>query len=68
MAAFADKLQTLGERSGNPTLQDFATLSAQYRRAYVQSLRSYTPANDYLANVSLKLSGVVEAACLAADE
>ena len=43
MSAFADKLQALGERSGNLTLQDFAELSAQYRRAYVQSLPSYTP-------------------------
>jgi hypothetical protein len=66
MSAFADKLQTLGERSGNPILHDFATLSAQYRRAYVQALPSYTPADKYLANASLVLGGVVEAACQAA--
>jgi hypothetical protein len=68
MSAFADKLQTLGERSGNPILQDFATLSAQYRRAYVQALPSYTPADKYLANAALKLGGVVRAACQAAEE
>jgi hypothetical protein len=66
MTAFADKLQGLGERSGNPILQDFATLSAQYRRAYVQALPSYTPADKYLANAALVLGGVVEAACQAA--
>jgi hypothetical protein len=63
MSAFADELQRLGERSGNPTLQDFAELSAQYRRAYVQSLPTYTPSDKYLANSALVLGGVVEAAC-----
>lgn len=65
MSAFANELQTLGDRSGNPTLQDFADLAAQYRRAYVQSLPTYTPADKYLANSSLVLGGVVEAACTA---
>ena len=65
MAASADKLQALGERSGNLTWQDIAELSAQYRRAYVQSLPSYVAADNYLANVALELSGVIEAACLA---
>jgi hypothetical protein len=63
MAAFADKLQALGEQSSNPILQDFATLSAQYRRAYVQSLPSYTPSDNYLASAAIMLSGVVDAGC-----
>jgi hypothetical protein len=63
MSAFANELQTLGGRSDNPTLQDFAQLAAQYRRAYVQSLPTYTPADKYLANSSLVMGGVVEAAC-----
>jgi hypothetical protein len=68
MDAFADRLQALGDRSGNPTLQDFAVLSAQYRRAYVQALPSYTPSDDYLATTALKLGGVVEAACRAVED
>ncbi|HJT90944.1 MAG TPA: hypothetical protein VJ777_03245 [Mycobacterium sp.] len=68
MSASADKLQALGARSGNPTLEDFAVLSAQYRRAYVLSLPSYIPADNYLANSALLLSGVVKAACQAAEE
>jgi hypothetical protein len=67
MSAFADDLQALGEHSGNPTLQDFAQLVAQYRRAYVKSLPTYTPSDKYLANSSLVLGGVVEAACHAAE-
>jgi hypothetical protein len=66
MSASADKLQALGEGSGNLTWQDFAGLSAQYRRAYVQSLPTYVAADNYLANVALELSGVVQAACQAA--
>jgi hypothetical protein len=68
MAAFADKLQALGERSGNLVWRDFAELSAEYRRAYVQSLPSYTAADNYLVNAAYKLTGVVEAACLAVGE
>jgi hypothetical protein len=66
MRTFADKLQALGERSGNPTFQDFADLSAQYRRAYVQALPSYTASDNYLAGAALRLSGIVLAACQAA--
>jgi hypothetical protein len=66
MNASADKLQALGERSGNPTLEDLAVLSAQYRRAYVQALPTYTPSDENLAVAALRLSGVVEAACQAA--
>ena len=40
-------------------------LSAQYRRAYVQSLPSYTPSDNYLASAAVMVGGVVEAACLA---
>ena len=40
-------------------------LSAQYRRAYVQSLPTYTAADNYLANAAIMLGGVVEAACMA---
>jgi hypothetical protein len=66
MNASAEKLQALGERSGNLTWQDFADLSAQYRRAYLQSLPSYIVADNYLASVALEVSGVVQAACQAA--
>ena len=66
MRTFADKLQALGERSGNPIFQDFADLSAQYRRAYGQALPTYTASDNYLAGAALRLSGIVLAACQAA--
>lgn len=65
MMALADKLQEMGERSGNPVLRDFANLSAQYRRAYVQALPTYTPEDRFLATTSLRLGGIVSAACRA---
>ncbi|WP_198344951.1 hypothetical protein [Mycobacterium sp. JS623] len=63
MNAFADKLQGLGEDSGNLTLRDFAELSAQYRRAYVQSLPTYVPADNFLSETAISFSSVVKAAC-----
>jgi hypothetical protein len=63
MNALADKLQSLGERSGNLTFQDFATLSAQYRRAYVQALPTYIPADNFLSETAISLGSVVKTAC-----
>jgi hypothetical protein len=67
MDAFANELEALGERSGNPTLDDFAVLSAQYRRAYVQALPSYTAPDNNLASAAVMVAGVVEGACLAVE-
>jgi hypothetical protein len=48
LSADADKIEQLGRRSGNPTLEDFAVPAPQYRRAYVQSIPSYTPGDGWL--------------------
>jgi hypothetical protein len=66
MTSFADKLIELGDQSNDPMLRDLADLSAQYRRAYVLALANYVPADKYLAQTSILLSGVVLAACQAA--
>jgi hypothetical protein len=66
MLAFADKVTNLGQRSNNPTWQDFATMSAQYRRAYAQSLPTYTPADNYLSETAARLVYMVYRACSAA--
>jgi hypothetical protein len=67
MDGSADNLQALGERSGNLTLQDFALLAAQYRRAYAQSVPTYIAADNYLSEAALALTGVVQAACKATE-
>ncbi len=67
MSSNADTLQNLGIRSENSTFDDFAALAAQYRRAFVQSIASYTPADAYLAKAAGQLVAVNYAACEAAE-
>ncbi len=66
MATFADDVERLGRRSDNAELEDFAVLSAQYRRAYVAALPTYTVADNYLASASTYLALTVDQACVAA--
>jgi hypothetical protein len=65
ISASATKFEQLGRRSGNPTLEDFAVLTAQYSRAYVQGLPTYVPGDRYLFTTTSYSSGVVRAACQA---
>jgi hypothetical protein len=65
MSSYANTLQQLGRHSGNPTLQDFATLAAQYRRALVVAVPTYTAADNHLANAATYLSTAVLGACAA---
>jgi hypothetical protein len=65
ISASATKFEQLGRRSDNPTLEDFAVLTAQYGRAYVQGLPTYVPGDRYLFTTTSFSSGVVRAACQA---
>ena len=56
MRNYADELQALGRRSDNAIWEDLANLSAQYRRAFIQALTTYVPADNYLAGVSAQLA------------
>lgn len=62
----ADQVQHLGLLSQDPTLADFASMAAQYQRAYVQSLATYMPADNYLNSVAADLVVAVDQACRAA--
>lgn len=68
MNAYAGKLELLGRRSGNPALQDFAVLSAQYRRAFVAAIPTYGPSDNHLANAANYASTTVLGACAAASK
>lgn len=59
----ADAVETLGRRSDNPVVEDFAVLAAQYRRAYVAALPTYQRADKYLYKASLYPTGVILEAC-----
>lgn len=65
MASDAGNMQNLGAQSLNPVFDDFASLAAQYRRAFVQSIPSYLPADGYLANAAAELSASNSHACRA---
>lgn len=66
MTANADRFEGLGRASGNPVLEDFAVLAAQYWRGFVSALPHYTPADSYLPESATLLSTTVNLACKAA--
>ncbi|MGV0781010.1 hypothetical protein [Mycolicibacterium sp. XJ775] len=59
------QLSALGRESGNPTLRDFADLGVQYRKAYLEALPTYTPADDNLVGVATRIANLVDSACKA---
>src|ERR1700730_3351590 len=63
MNTYASKLEQLGRQSDNAIWQDFANLSAQYRRAFVTSLPTYTPNDNHLANAANYVSTTILGAC-----
>jgi ABC-type multidrug transport system ATPase subunit len=65
MNLYANTLEQLGQQSANPTLQDLATLAAQYRRAFAAAVPTYTAADNHLANAATYLSTAVLGACSA---
>lgn len=66
MMAYADDMERLGRKSGNSAWEDFAVFAAQYRRAYVQSIPTYTPGYSNMSAVSSFLSNAIFWACQAA--
>src|ERR1700722_2903008 len=63
MNSYASKLEQLGRQSDNAIWQDLANLSAQYRRAFVVSLPTYTPTDNHLANAANFVSTTILGAC-----
>lgn len=66
MESFATRTQILGRRSDNPVWADIATFSAQYRRAYISALPTYSPADNDLQVAAGSAVGAVSEACRAA--
>jgi hypothetical protein len=65
MNTYASKLEQLGRQSDNAIWQDFANLSAQYRRAFVTALPTYTATDNHLANAANFVSTTLLGACAA---
>lgn len=67
MNSLADEIENLGLKTSNPTLQDFAIVAAQYRRAYASALPSYSTADSYLGGASAGITSAVADACRASE-
>lgn len=67
MTAQADSMEKLGRSSDNPTLEDFAVLSAQYMRAYVVAIPHYTASDNFLSDSSRFLTSTIVWACRSAS-
>ncbi len=65
MESFATKSQLFGRESDNPVWADIATLSAQYLRAYVSALPTYSVADNYLQLAAGSAAGTISGACRA---
>ncbi len=65
MKKYADDIESLSRGSKNPTIADFGVFSAQYWRAYVAALPSYTRTDSYLSQVAARPPGLIVEACLA---
>ena len=66
MSSNSDRLEKMGRQSGNPTLEDIATLAAQYERAFVIALPTYTPADNFLSVATTFLVKAIDWSCKAA--
>lgn len=65
MTAYADDMERLGRKSGNPVWEDFAVTTSQYLRAYIETIPTYSVSSGYLASVSTRLANAIYWACKA---
>ena len=67
MTENADRIQDLGRKSDDPSVEDIALLAAQYRRAFVVANSTYKGSDSYLALSATNLVRLVTAACKSAS-
>lgn len=65
MATYSDDMERLGRDSGNAVWEDFAVMAAQYMRAYVRAIPTYTGNVSYMASQSTLLASAIHWACKA---
>jgi hypothetical protein len=67
MMGFADDAEALAQSSTNQVFQDFATLAAQYRRAYAAALPTYVPGDATLTQTASAATLAIDEACSATE-
>jgi hypothetical protein len=65
MSTHADSIGRLARQSDNAVFEDVGVLSAQYQRAFVKAIPTYSVADNYLSEAATFLSSSVNAACKA---
>jgi hypothetical protein len=65
LSRFANSYENLGRESSNPFIADIGALSAQYGRAFVVAIPTYTQSDSYIYNVFAQAPGIVNRACAA---
>ena len=65
MSDFGDELVSISEKSDNSVVEDFASLSAQYWRAFAGAIPTYTTADSYLSATAANAYLIVYNACRA---
>ncbi len=63
MTKLAEDIEALGNRSDSAVIDDFASLSAQYWRAFVAAIPSYTSADSYLSGTASYVNFLLFDAC-----
>lgn len=63
--AYANDMERIGRASGNPIWEDLAIFAAQYLRAYIQGIPTYSPNYVYMSLVSTTLPVAIYWACKA---
>jgi len=65
MSTHADSIGRLARQSDNAVFEDVGVLSAQYQRAFVKAIPTYSVADNYLSEAATFLSSSLNAACKA---
>lgn len=65
LTEYADDMERSGRESNNPVWEDLAVTAAQYMRAYVQAIPTFTPNVGYMSLTSTTLANAISWACKA---
>lgn len=65
--SFSDTYQKLGAQSTNPFISDLGVLAAQYGRAFVAAVPTYSKSDLYIYKVFGQSPAIVKAACIALE-
>ncbi|WP_422747272.1 hypothetical protein ACN27E_05640 [Mycobacterium sp. WMMD1722] len=63
MGGYADQYEEVARSSENPLFEDFGVLAAQYQRAFVLAIPTYTSSDNFLTNAATFLAATLKSGC-----